>query len=92
MLDSFGTEPCEECGHSEEYCPECSTCHACLRQLDEKANATTRKRIQDLVQVCKAMREWIDAVPEDTVLRVMPGFDRDWADSVINGDVIEDED
>jgi hypothetical protein len=30
------------------------------------------------------MREWIDAVPSDTVLPTMPGFDRDWADSVID--------
>jgi len=28
--------------------------------------------------------EWIDAVPEETPLPAMPGFDRDWADGVID--------
>ena len=92
MLDTFGTKPCDGCGNSEEYCPECSTCHACLREHEESASAASNKRIEELVEVCKAMREWIDAVPKGTQLPVMPGFDRDWADSVINGDVIEDDD
>ena len=30
----------------------------------------------------QAMREWIDAVPDDTVLPTMPGCDRDWLDEV----------
>jgi len=30
----------------------------------------------------QAMREWIDAVPDDTVLPTMPGCDRDWLDTV----------
>jgi hypothetical protein len=30
----------------------------------------------------QAMREWIDAVPDDTVLPAMPGCDRDWIDTV----------
>jgi hypothetical protein len=30
----------------------------------------------------QAMREWIDAVPDDTVLPAMPGCDRDWLDTV----------
>lgn len=41
-------------------------------------------RIQDLKEVASAMREWIDAVPSDTELPTMPGFDRDWADEVID--------
>jgi hypothetical protein len=30
----------------------------------------------------QAMREWIDAVPDDTMLPAMPGCDRDWLDTV----------
>jgi hypothetical protein len=30
----------------------------------------------------QAMREWIDAVPDDTVLPAMPGCDGDWLDTV----------
>lgn len=37
----------------------------------------------ELLEVAKAMRAWIDAVPSDVPLPAMPGFDRDWADSVI---------
>ena len=37
-----------------------------------------------LKEVAKAMRDWIDAVPSDTVLPTMPGFDRDWADNIID--------
>lgn len=40
----------------------------------------------ELLEVAKAMREYIDALPADVVasLPVMPGFDRDWADEVIH--------
>ena len=27
--------------------------------------------------------EWIDAVPRETVLPAMPGFDRDWVDEIV---------
>ncbi len=39
----------------------------------------------ELLEVAKAMRDYIDALPTDVVaaLPVMPGFDRDWADEVI---------
>jgi hypothetical protein len=30
----------------------------------------------------QAMKEWIDAVPDDIVLPAMPGCDRDWLDTV----------
>lgn len=30
------------------------------------------------------MRNWIDAVPKEIQLPTMPGFGRDWADSVID--------
>ena len=35
----------------------------------------------ELLEVAKAMRDYIDALPTDVVaaLPVMPGFDRDWA-------------
>ena len=36
-----------------------------------------------LAEVATALLEWIDAVPEDTVLPSMPGVDRDWVDSVL---------
>jgi len=42
-----------------------------------------------LVEVALAMREWIDAVPSDTVLPAMPGFDRDWADSIISNSPVD---
>lgn len=45
-----------------------------------------QQKIKDLTEIAVAMREWIDAVPEDTVLPAMPGVDRDWVDSVIKGD------
>jgi hypothetical protein len=43
------------------------------------------KRATELEEVARAMREWIDAVPKDIVLPAMPGFDRDWADGIIDG-------
>ena len=47
------------------------------------AAAYYENRAKDLESVARAMREWIDAVPSTTVLPAMPGFDRDWVDSVI---------
>lgn len=40
-------------------------------------------QVSDLRELALAQREWIDAVPNDTVLPEMPGHDRDWADSVL---------
>lgn len=37
----------------------------------------------ELLEVAEALLEWIDSVPEDTVLPTMPGCDREWVDSVI---------
>jgi hypothetical protein len=37
-----------------------------------------------LLEVTLAMREYIDAIPKDLVLPAMPGFDRDWADEIID--------
>lgn len=37
----------------------------------------------ELYELATAMMEWIDAVPANTPLPTMPGFDRDWADAVL---------
>jgi len=37
-----------------------------------------------LIDCLKWALEWIDAVPCDTVLPTMPGFDREYIDLVIN--------
>lgn len=39
--------------------------------------------LTELLEVVIAMRDWIDSVPPNIQLPVMPGFDRDWADEVI---------
>jgi len=39
---------------------------------------------EELREVARAMRDWIDAVPTHVQLPTMPGFDRDWADSIID--------
>lgn len=36
-----------------------------------------------LIGTLEAALEWIDAVPKDTPLPVMPGFDRDWANTLL---------
>lgn len=38
---------------------------------------------QDLLTALKMALDWIDAVPKDTPLPAMPGFDRDFVDGVI---------
>lgn len=40
------------------------------------------KTFNELLEVSTALLEWIDAVPDETVLPTMPGADRDWVDSV----------
>jgi hypothetical protein len=40
------------------------------------------KALKLALEAHQAMREWIDAVPDDTVLPTMPGCDRDWLDTV----------
>jgi len=37
----------------------------------------------ELVEALNMTLEWIDAVPMDTVLPAMPGFDRDYVDSIL---------
>lgn len=43
---------------------------------------TDKEVLQKALEAHQAMREWIDAVPDDTVLPAMPGCDRDWLDTV----------
>ena len=44
------------------------------------------KRIELLEYVGKALREYIDAIPQETVagLPAMPGIDRDFVDSILD--------
>lgn len=42
------------------------------------------KTEQELLWSLKAALEWIDAVPENIQLPAMPGFDRDWVESLID--------
>lgn len=42
-----------------------------------------RYQLQELTQLGRAMLGWIDAVPADVELPAMPGFDRDWAESLL---------
>ena len=39
--------------------------------------------MSDILKVAEAMLEWIDAMPKDMALPAMPGFDRDWAECVL---------
>lgn len=39
--------------------------------------------ISELLSALRAALKWIDAVPATTQLPTMPGFDRDWVDSVV---------
>lgn len=55
-----------------------------LLQLEKNKIKSLQNEVKDLREVAKAMREWIDAVPKDTPLPAMPGFDREWADGVID--------
>lgn len=48
-----------------------------------ECRAATLRNIEGLLEVTKSALEWIDAVPSATELPAMPGFDRDWANSVI---------
>lgn len=41
------------------------------------------RKLAETQSVARAALEWIDAVPADTVLPAMPGFDRDWAEGVL---------
>lgn len=53
--------------------------------VSDRDNERENDEANELLEVAKAMRDYIDALPTDVVaaLPVMPGFDRDWADEVI---------
>lgn len=63
----------------QRACADYELAIAELKQQLASANAVTLA----ILQVTEAMREWIDAVPSETKLPAMPGFDRDWADEVL---------
>lgn len=43
----------------------------------------TDKEVKELREALRAALDWIDAVPSGTELPAMPGFDRDWAESLL---------
>lgn len=43
------------------------------------------QEIQELRKALRAALDWIDAVPSDTVLPTMPGFDRDDVEELLRG-------
>ena len=43
-----------------------------------------REVVDQMLEVERAYREYVEAIPEGTVLPAMPGFDRDWADTVVS--------
>lgn len=65
------------CKHGEPGCV-CTQCDM------ETIAAAQSKSIAELREAAKAMRDWIDAVPIDIRLPAMPGFDRDWVDSLLD--------
>lgn len=48
-----------------------------------KANAHLIAAAPELYEALECAMEWIDAVPSNTHLPAMPGFDRDWLDGVM---------
>jgi hypothetical protein len=55
-------------------------------QIQKPMTRIARSNLKDLYNVTLAMREYIDALPEDVIatIPVIPGFDKNWADSVID--------
>ena len=86
-------DACELCFDPEHYCKHCGTCHKCLEESQEAATTINKnqratiesmsKDIDGLLELVGALREWVDAVPDDVELPTMPGHDRDWADEII---------
>ena len=51
-------------------------------EYDDYASLDSIKN--ELLEALQMALEWIDAVPSDTLLPAMPGFDRDEVNSIIN--------
>ena len=56
-------------------------------------NVDKDELIEELRSALHATLEWIDAVPNDVFksLQNMPGFDRDWADGLLEDKINSDE-
>ena len=54
-----------------------------LTQQERRANTRLIASAPELLQIAQFALAYIDAIPKDLDLPAMPGFDRDWADSVI---------
>lgn len=65
--------------HGEIQHALCEEITELKRQRDEYEQQNV-----ELLRITLMMRDWIDAVPQDTELPAMPGFDRDWANSIID--------
>lgn len=51
----------------------------------------TKTREEYLAECLRWALEWIDAVPNYVVLPSMPGFDRDYVNNILAGNLPEDE-
>ena len=64
--------------------------HDLLERMENSAVSHAMKgakRLRELLELAKAQQEWIDAVPEETILPAMPGYDRDLADRILATDL-----
>lgn len=52
-------------------------------QKQRIANTLLIAAAPELLEALEAALEWIDAVPSEIALPAMPGFDRDWVNSII---------
>lgn len=67
---------------SRDYSAEVLLQHALLILQGMTTNSS--EQIKGLMSALCAALEWIDAVPSDVSLPPMPGFDRDWVESLLD--------